>query len=189
MSLKTSNEVQIPIWREGNFQCRGLITYGITYLQSINYAQFYMETKVWRRKNGDVCWSEGIFRKPHIIIKQHKPELTELLQFIGFNQTGTFMPYLDNAVFAYQCWLGLHDNSSHNLTVQQKEEKQKQNFSVLQWLLVLEENEKLPVFDPKEIQQLTNWLELRKPLIQERFHKTMEKFSVKYISEAAITQV
>jgi hypothetical protein len=95
MDLKTYNEVQIPFWCEGNFQCRGLITYGIEYLQLINYAQFYIETKVWCCKNGDACWSEGILRKPHIIIKQHKPELTELLQFIGFNQKGTFMPYLD----------------------------------------------------------------------------------------------
>jgi hypothetical protein len=99
------------------------------------------------------------------------------------------MPYLDNAVFAYQCWLGLYDNSWHNLSVQEKEKKRKQNFTVLQWLLVLEENEELPVFEPEQVQLLIDWLEGRKPLIQQRFHDTMKKFGVEYISADAIAQV
>ena len=172
---------------------------GMSYNRNNDSPCFFLDVSLDCRKDEIFEWQRDWFGSLHDIILDRKPGLKDLIPFHGWSQNGLPLNYLQNTVRHYLRHKGCveiiggasykvpEDESwtcfCRNTLLEDEEDisflKAKDEPLLRDWY------NQNGTFDRSKL-PLLQWLEGRKSLLQSKFHETMKRFDIEYITQGEI---
>ena len=192
MQINKKKTGQIAQWTLAGYDYKGVVEYGMHYLEGNSLPYFSITASTWRRKSIGGKWREDSCGCLHEVIAKRKKLLAILIQFHLSDQNGLPMHYLENGYYWYK--KNLETFKSY---VRLSDDEQVPEVPKIELPIVLSETGKeldLPekqkerFIEYTQKQFITQWLKTREDKLKQEFDEVMTVFGVEYITEEEISQ-
>ena len=182
--------VQINSWKEGKYDYKLTIKYGMHYLHGDYQPCFAITGSTLRKNSKGGAWVEDSIGCLHDLIQERAKHLSPLIPFHLCDQNGLPMYYLENGYYWYK--KNLETFKSY---IRLADDETIPEVPKIQLPIVLNDNgtevdlpekEKEKIVEKARKQFVTDWLKTREGRLKQEFEEVMKQFSIELITQAEI---
>lgn len=193
MSIDKKKTAQIAQWTEDGYDYKGVVEYGMHYLEGNSLPYFSITASTWRKKSNRKFWDEDSCGCLHELVAKRKKLLAPLISFHLSDQNGLPMHYLENGYYWYKKNLETFKSYVRLSDSEQIPEVPKIELPIVLSEtgkeLDLPEKQKERFKESTQKQFITQWLKTREDDLKQEFDEVMTVFGVEYITEKEIDQL
>ena len=193
MSINKKKIAQIPQWTEDGYDYKGVVEYGMHYLEGNSLPYFSITASTWCKSSKGRVWREDSCGCLHDLIAKRKKLLATLIPFHLSDQNGLPMHYLENGYYWYKKNLETFKSYVRLSDKEQIPEVPKIELPIALSTtgkeLDLPEKQKERFIEYTQKQFITQWLKTREDKLKQEFDEVMTVFGVEYITKKEIDQL